>query len=550
MNSRHLLAASACLFLHSLPALAQLGISPSQSSLWLDEWQSRRSPEGKEAEVTVGRVGDPEFLNVSRAGALRLQGDLTGYHNQFQHERRFLSVEPRLGGQGLSSQQPISGSLGQSFEWNRIGSESLGYSWNEDAVFSTTALSLRGQFGTLDTGRLTLDLAGGITQSLTDDLSLPSSGGDTAWFVQPGSSLVYEQRFGDVTLGIYDRFSARPDSTLVSEPFLRGTVWAPFFAAMQNDLGAVLSWQPLDDLELTVNYNWASSQVMQSGTYWRYNPWYDYPQYNLAALADRDIHSVLASLSWKACSAASLGVRGGYSWTQYAEDFANDGQQWHVGLFADVSLPLKQHFSVEVGAQGMSFDERQPFGLGSSIWDPTITLDPVTNEDPSDLNTSPYARLSLGGPLGERFSHQLSLGREAALGLLSNYVETNYANYGVQAKLWKGAAVNLSGFYEDLQDSGGRFAQDTEVFGGSLLLQQKWRYLTLTAGYAYTNFDTEAQLQTLRGYSGFTCQHVIQAGAICQLTPTSSLNLSWQRFEIENSSFTQDRLSLGLRVQF
>ena len=27
---------------------------------------------------------------------------------------------------------------------------------------------------------------------------------------------------------------------------------------MQNDLGAVLTWQPLDDLELTVNYNWAS----------------------------------------------------------------------------------------------------------------------------------------------------------------------------------------------------------------------------------------------------------------------------------------------------
>lgn len=74
MNSRHLLAASASFFLHCLPALAQLGISPSQNSLWLNEWQSRRSPESKEAEVTVGRVGDPEFLNVSQAGALRLQG--------------------------------------------------------------------------------------------------------------------------------------------------------------------------------------------------------------------------------------------------------------------------------------------------------------------------------------------------------------------------------------------------------------------------------------------------------------------------------------------
>ena len=88
--------------------------------------------------------------------------------------------------------------------------------------------------------------------------------------------------------------------------------------------------------------------------------------------------------------------------------------------------------------------------------------------------------MSLGGRWEKGFLIS-SLGREAALGLLSNYVETNYANYGVQAKLWKGAAVNLSGFYEDLQDSGGRFAQDTEVFGGSLLIQQKWRYLTLAA---------------------------------------------------------------------
>lgn len=110
--------------------------------------------------------------------------------------------------------------------------------------------------------------------------------------------------------------------------------------------------------------------------------------------------------------------------------------------------------------------------------------------------------------------------------------------------------MNLSGFFEYVQDSGGLFAQDTRVFGGSLLIQQKWRRLTLTAGYAYTNFDTEVQSYNWYGYSGFTCQHVIQAGAVCQLTPMSSLNLSWQRFEIENSSFTQDRLSLGLRVQF
>jgi hypothetical protein len=201
----------------------------------------------------------------------------------------------------------------------------------------------------------------------------------------------------------------------------------------------------------------------------------------------------------------------------------------------------------------MSFDESQQalVVVGNAFTAVFIVTPVITNHaDPSDLNISPYVHLSLGGPLGERFSHQLSLGREAALGLLSNYVETSYANYGVQAKLWKGAAVNLSGFFEYVQDSGGLFAQDTRVFGGSLLIQQKWRCLTLSAGYAYTNFDTETQPYNWYGYSGSTGQHVIQAGAVCQLTSVSSLNLSWQRFEIEGYDFAQDRLSLGLRVQF
>ncbi len=549
MNFRHLLFIGVCLLLPGIAAWAQQGVSPSSSARWMDEWQNRRNPEPAEGERSPGRVGDPQFLSMSLSGALRMQADLTGYHSQFQQARRFPGAVDEPAARAPASGRPLSATLDQAFEWNRVEFAGAG----QEALFSTTGLSVSMQHGTLDSGRLTLDAAGGVTLASSDDFQLSSGGGGTAWFMQPGSSLVFERRVGDVMISAYERFAARPDASLSFLGQFQGTVLAPFFAAMQNDLGTVLAWQPRQDLELVLNYNWASAQALRSaGDSFGFNPHDD-----LDVLANRDIHSVLATLTWRVGPAVSAGLRGGHAWTSHEESFANDGRQWHAGLFADLRLPLRQHLHLQAGAQGMSFDAPEPLGVFFPPF-PATPASPaafVTNHgDSAELNASPYASFSLGGPLGERLSHQLSGGREAALGLLSNYVEAYYVNYEVQARLWAGAAMNLSAFYEDLKDSGGVFATDTQVRGGSLLLHQKWRRFIFSAGCGLNRFDVDSQSASLVRLSASMRQPMVQAGVSCQICPGASLNLDWMHLvtdvDAASDDAVQDRLSLGLRLRF
>lgn len=548
MNYRHLLSLSAGLFLPGIAAFAQQGVSPSSSARWMDEWQSRRSPEAAEVERSLGRVGDPQFMSMSLSGALRMQADLTGYHSQFQQARRFPTAVDAAVARDPASGRPLSATLDQAFEWNRI--EFAGA--KQEAMFSTTELSVSMQHGTLDSGLLTLDAAGGVTLASSDDFRLSSAGG-TAWFMQPGSSLVFERRLGNVTLSFYESIAARPDAALSYFGELQGSMYAPFFAAMQNDLGTVLAWQPRQDLELSLNYNWASSQAIRSpGDSFGFNPHGD-----LDVLANRDIHSLLTTLTWRACRVVSTGLRAGHAWTSYEESFSNDGRQWHAGLFADLRLPLQHRLHLEAGAQGMSFDEPRPV-VAFWVPFPFILATPAAlfsnHGDSTDLDASPYASFSLGGPLGERLSHQLTGGREASLGLLSNYVEARYVNYEVQARLWAGAAMNLSAFYEDLKDSASLFAADSLVRGGSLLLQQKWRRFTFSAGCGLTRFDVDAQDASWVRFFGSTRQLVFQTGVSCQICPGASLNLAWMHLVMDENFTTedlvQDRLSLGLRLRF
>ena len=514
----------------------------------MDEWQSRRSPEAAEVERSLGRVGDPQFMSMSLSGALRMQADLTGYHSQFQQARRFPAAVDAAVARDPASGRPLSATLDQAFEWNRI--EFAGA--KQEAMFSTTELSVSMQHGTLDSGLLTLDAAGGVTLASSDDFQL-SSGGGTAWFMQPGSSLVFERRLGNVTLSFYESFAARPDAALSFLTWWSGSMLAPFFATTQNDLGTVLAWQPRQDLELSLNYNWASSQALRSpGDSFGFNPHGD-----LGVLANRDIHSLLATLTWRASRVVSTGLRAGHAWTSYEESFSNDGRQWHAGLFADLRLPLQHRLHLEAGAQGMSFDEPRPVRVFWALF-PLIPASPaafVSNHgDSTDLDASPYASFSLSGSLGERLSHRLTGGREVALGLLSNYVEARYVNYEVQARLWAGAAVNLSAFYEDLKDSASLFAADILVRGGSLMLQQNWRRFTFSAGCGLTQLETENQDVSRVRFATSLRQPVFQAGVSCQICSGASLNLAWMHLATDlnwtEEDMVQDRLSLGLRLRF
>lgn len=536
-------------------AQAQLGVSPSQSSGLLRELRDHAGEVTKDDPLGNDRqlldqsrsLTNPSALSDSIAGATRLRGDLTGYPSQYQAGRSSLSPWSGTLMKPEASQKSGQGTLGmaldQTFEWNEVDSDW----WSKrDAWLSSTMLSVSASHGSLETGRLSLNAAGGVILADSDDLILSSSQGDVGWFMQPGSSLTYDVKIGDVTIRLYDRFSARPDAVLNTQGLFPGFALSPFFATRQNDLGAAVTWQIRTDLSLTLNYNWASSSPVRSV---------------FGDFGERDIHSVLASLSWDACKAARLGIEGGYTGTAYESDFNADGEQWHAGLFAEVSLPFEHRLRLNAGVQGMSF-ERLPDAIvivGGGPFDGNL-FDPIpgrifTNTgDNSDLGPAPFYTLTLSGRLSENVVHELSAGYEANLALVSNYLQSHFVNYGIQAELWRGASLGISGNFEMAEDSGGLFAGDTTSYGGVANLQQRLGRLTLSASYGFTHFESDRQPQTWVGVSRTTDQQAMGLTAAWQLCPKSLLYLGWQRFSTEleglDNTADQTRVMLGMRVVF
>lgn len=204
----------------------------------------------------------------------------------------------------------------------------------------------------------------------------------------------------------------------------------------------------------------------------------------------------------------------------------------------------------------MEFDALQPPTIFAGPFNPTPNQLSTNTGDQSDLSISPYYSLTLTGRLCQAVTHELSAGYEASLSLPSNYVQSHYVNYGLHAALWKGAALGLSGFFEDARDSGGIFAADRTLMGGVAQLEQKiGSKLSLSLGYGFTHGNPEAQPQATLITSNDFNQHAYSAAIAYQLCPKSSLRLGWQHFEteIENSFFNstrQDRVTLGMRVVF
>ncbi len=532
-------------------AQAQLGVSPSQSSGLLRELRERTGEVTKEDPLGEGRqlldqsrsLTNPSALSDSNAGATRLRGDLTGYPSQYQAGRSSLSpwsgtlLKPEPSQK--FGQSTLGMALDQTFEWNEVDSGIA----SRDAWFSSTTLSVSASHGSLETGRMSLDAAGGVILADSEDFILSSSNGDVGWFMQPGSSLTYDVKIGDVTFSLYDRFSARPDAVLNTQGWFPGLVLSPFFATRQNDLGAAVTWQMRTDLSLTLNYNWASSSPVRK---------------EHDGFGERDIHSVITSLSWDACKAARVGIEGGYAWTAYESDFDADGEQWHAGLFAEVSLPFEHRLRLDAGVQGMSFEAlSDPLFISGNPFDgdPDSPDMFFTNTgDNTDLGTAPFYTLTLSGRLSENVVHELSAGYETSLALVSNYLQAHFVNYGIQTALWRGASLGVSGHFEMAEDSGGFFAGDTSSYGGIARLQQTFGKLTLSASYGFTHFETDSQPQTWVRLWGTTDQQAMGLTAAWQLCPKSSLCLGWQRFstELEDSenSADQTRVMLGLRMVF
>lgn len=543
---------------------AQFGVLPGQDGGFMREMHRRH--QGGEAEDPLGEgrvlmeqmqaMGAPHYLNNSLFSSVRRQGDLTGFQGLFSSGHGGLSpwsgtvVRP-----GDVGEAGYAASLDQVFEWNRMA--------GTDFYLSTTSMSVAAAMGDIHgNGRLALNAAGGVSLTQDDDLLLSSADGHAAWFLLPGSSLTYDVKRGPWSLTLYDRLSARPGSNLSVNTF--------FQTALQNDLGFVLSREITSSLTAAFNYNWASSQPYGN----KFRSGYGFQSYS-----ERDLHSILLSLSWQASSRLLLGLEGGRSWNDQESEFYADSSQWHAGGFAEARLPWRHQLRLTAGVQGMSFEDLPP----QVIYGPPMVPFPEENTfanntgDSNDLSTSPAYSLTLRGRLTKRFVHEASAGYEASLSQLTNYVQSHYVNESVQADLWRGASLGLGGFFEWSESSGysdgspAFFANKVSRYGGMARFQQNLGVVSFAVGWGYAKSLTTSDSRSLSrflpsgGYSaddvrgwlpyGDQAQQVLSASLSWRFHPCSTVRLSWEYLnsrliDVPGWQVSQSRLQLGMRLTF
>lgn len=493
---------------------------------------------------------EPSFLSQSITRATRLNSDLTTYSGQFQSSRAYLSpwtgTQPAPAHSVTGKNFYLGAAIDQSFELNEVTNHLATFFWRPekevDIYLSTSLLSLDASWTSEKYGRLSLQAVGGMTLAESSQMALPDDGGQMALMVLPGSSLTYDITLGQVKVTLYDRVSARPDSVISRFPY--GLMGLSQFSVIQNDLGAAFSVELSEKLTLSADFNRSTSRAMRD---------------DVNELANREVQSLLASLTYEILPTWLAGLEGGWTETNYQTDFSPDGTQRFGGLFVEATLPWSHRLRLNGGVQDMQFKASSTLVLFANPFDPTPSGRALNTGDQSDLNPDPYYTLSLTGRLNPTLTHELSGGYEATLSPVSNFVQSHYANYSLHAGLWKGAAVSLGGFYEETRSSESFFAADTELLGGVAQIQQKiGRKFTVGVGYGYTQNNCHPHLDQHAAFRDPEVhQHAYSASVVYQICPKASLRLSWQRSEADVpsnrsllSAARQNRYSLGMRVEF
>jgi hypothetical protein len=220
----------------------------------------------------------------------------------------------------------------------------------------------------------------------------------------------------------------------------------------------------------------------------RYPDWdfvvgYDHFTYNTFSsefsYMDRNEEQFFASARRRVSDALGVGVETSAALINYSENVNNDATSWTVGAFADTTLSEYSKIRFSGGYQNLDFD-----GSG-------------TTGDRSNFG-SWYANVAAAQRINQYWSHTLTLGREARLGLSVNYADYIYARY---AAVWRMNAVmtwSFDAFVEDAKESGGAAVNAEHAFrwgGGAALAWKIANRTTLGLHYSYANKDSDLLLR-------------------------------------------------------
>lgn len=564
-----------------LTAWAQYGVSPTQTGMFFDDLRERQKAERaatqsgtRDGDVTYDydsgvyrsneeapmgqrstdyqaarEVGRPAVRSGSAAYSARTVGDYTNYAGQYASPTGFFAPtyisDPFLNGRRNVKLGPINVGFGlyQGFEYNdninRSGSDPVA------DVISTTLLNIDANYQITQNNRLSLSTAIGFDHYFEHPEQAPYGGGDFVLNVLPGSTVAFDIKAGPVFITVYNRISVRP---AVRNDF--ALTRAQVFGVMQNDTGVAANWRINSDWSLALNYMHSFADPLDDGVDNRDNPVNDTSNFG------RTSDSIHGSLTYSPNGTWVTGLDGGITSLEYDGNFNNNATLANLGAFFVLPIGKTTYMRFSAGYQNFEFDEIHKVNGQFPKVGPSLA-NPATNEDNTDLSDFYYG-VTLSNQLNSRVSQSLSFGRESSLNTISNFITSDYINYGLSVIAWRGSRISLSGYYEDAEASGGAFKQGMRQYGFDLHVAHKLSSkATVGAGYHFGRTDID-KLAYKATYGNFD-QHALNFDISYALSQKCNLSLGY-RYYVTNVTdgdtgynamdFEQNRVILGLNYNF
>ncbi len=300
-------------------------------------------------------------------------------------------------------------------------------------------------------------------------------------FITPGSQLAIDLYVGDYfRFNIHDAFDIRQDPVDAAE--LSNVT---NFGRFTNTAGITGTADLHNGLVFTGEYDHFNYVAL--------NDDFDY--------LDRSAEQFAGSVSYQVRPRTFVGVDGTYSTTNYDRNGLNDNDAFTAGAFLDTTITPYFRLVLRGGYQGASFDVGGTVDQGdyAALGGRTNRLLglPLTGTygDKYSLSTF-YWNATLNNRINAYLTHSLSLGREADLGLISNYVKVDYIRYNLAWRVFSNITLAGDLFYDHDVESGGPFAERINRYGGDISLGYQFnRHIAGALHYAYIQKDSDAYLR-------------------------------------------------------
>lgn len=560
-----LLAIASSVQIFSSKIQAQTGISPSQTGLFFDDLRSRgtqfnttpqaptsssgvydyqegeytgenvaderdlgeRASEYSDLERELGEPSDRGFPNPTGP---RTAADYTSSQKEYASTSTYFApayiTDPFLAGKRNLKLGPVNIGLGLATNVEYNDNITRSHDNKLDDIIAGIYLNIDANYAITQNNRISLALGLGIDHYFNHP-EYNANGKDYLLNVLPGSTLAFDFKIGDIMFVLYDRLSVRgatQDNFALDDYEL--------FGVIQNDIGLGATWEINSKTALSFNINRSDSWAMEDA----------YEQY------DRTITSISASLHYRPTGTYTVGLEGSFSWTDYRENFNNDGTAFNLGVFFSMPITKTTYVKASAGIQEFNFDTPPKLDLGNlqnnqneilntqyllsivraqlayastkALRDQEAYLEKklaalnaenrkLQNIDTSRFRTYDdqdlsdfYYNVTVFNQLNARVSHQLNFGRESTLNTTSNYVTSDYINYGMGIIGWNGSRISLSTYYQRAEESGGFLAEDTDQWGLDVFYSQRLSaQVTMGLGYHYGNIDSNVEGRSYEQHS-------------------------------------------------